>query len=203
MLAIRRMTPTAFGTLMAIEPAVAVLLGVLILHQTPSSTQASGILIVVLAAAAAQRSTYQPSATKQPPEPFNSRTDPGAELPAGSTESAYCSLVAGTVSAESLPQIIPGLYSHPVGAVAHPGEVLVSGRVGGYDFSLSCVGRGRDDQVMGSAWPTLVANGNEQLGVRGSNGSVVVDDRNDGADVVNELLTTRTVGVVGKQDADQ
>jgi inner membrane transporter RhtA len=55
MLALRRMTPTAFGTLMALEPALGVLLGLLILHQQPSATQVFGILLVVLAGAAAQR----------------------------------------------------------------------------------------------------------------------------------------------------
>jgi inner membrane transporter RhtA len=48
MLALRRMTPTAFGTLMALEPAVGVLLGLLILHQQPSPVQVAGILLVVL-----------------------------------------------------------------------------------------------------------------------------------------------------------
>ena len=55
MLALRRMTPTAFGTLMALEPALGVLLGLLILHQQPSAIQVLGILLVVLAGAAAQR----------------------------------------------------------------------------------------------------------------------------------------------------
>ncbi|KQO00789.1 hypothetical protein ASF21_10740 [Arthrobacter sp. Leaf234] len=55
MLALRRMTPTAFGTLMALEPALGVLLGLLILHQQPSAFQFVGILLVVLAGAAAQR----------------------------------------------------------------------------------------------------------------------------------------------------
>jgi inner membrane transporter RhtA len=55
MLALRRMTPTAFGTMMALEPALGVLLGLIVLHQQPSATQLVGILLVVLAGAAAQR----------------------------------------------------------------------------------------------------------------------------------------------------
>jgi inner membrane transporter RhtA len=55
MFALRRMTHTAFGTLMAIEPAIGVLLGLLVLHQTPSIIQVVGILLVVLAGTAAQR----------------------------------------------------------------------------------------------------------------------------------------------------
>jgi inner membrane transporter RhtA len=66
MLALRRMTPTAFGTLMALEPAVGVLLGALILHQQPSAIQVAGILLVVLAGAAAQRGGKRgPSSGKQ------------------------------------------------------------------------------------------------------------------------------------------
>lgn len=55
MLALRHMKPTAFGTLMALEPAIGVVLGVLVLHQVPSAVQAVGIVLVVLAGAAAQR----------------------------------------------------------------------------------------------------------------------------------------------------
>jgi inner membrane transporter RhtA len=49
------MTSTAFGTLMALEPAIGVLLGLLVLQQDPSTTQLIGITLVVLAGAAAQR----------------------------------------------------------------------------------------------------------------------------------------------------
>ena len=67
MLALRRMTHTAFGTLMAIEPAIGVLLGLLVLHQTPSIIQVVGILLVVLAGTAAQRGGRRRSeATERP-----------------------------------------------------------------------------------------------------------------------------------------
>jgi inner membrane transporter RhtA len=55
LLALREMTSSAFGTLMALEPAAAVLLGLLVLHQRPSVPQVLGILLVVLAGAGAQR----------------------------------------------------------------------------------------------------------------------------------------------------
>lgn len=55
MLALRRMTHTAFGTLMALEPAFGVLLGLVLLHQIPSAAQVVGIVLVVLAGAGAQR----------------------------------------------------------------------------------------------------------------------------------------------------
>jgi inner membrane transporter RhtA len=56
MLALRHMTTMAFGTLMALEPALGLLLGLLVLHQQPSVVQLVGILLVVLAGTAAQRS---------------------------------------------------------------------------------------------------------------------------------------------------
>lgn len=55
MLALRRMTHTAFGTLMAVEPAIGLTLGLLVLAQSPSLVQVVGIAVVVLAGAAAQR----------------------------------------------------------------------------------------------------------------------------------------------------
>ncbi|TWE13068.1 EamA family transporter [Rudaeicoccus suwonensis] len=55
MLALRRIKPSAFGTLMALEPAAAVLLGLLLLHQDPSITQLVGLILVVTAGTGAQR----------------------------------------------------------------------------------------------------------------------------------------------------
>ena len=60
MLALRRMTPSAFGTLMALEPALGVVLGLVVLHQRPSAGQIAGIALVVLAGAAAQRGGRRP-----------------------------------------------------------------------------------------------------------------------------------------------
>jgi len=54
LLALRRMTATAFGTLMALEPAIGVLLGLVVLRQRLSPLQLVGILLVVLAGVAAQ-----------------------------------------------------------------------------------------------------------------------------------------------------
>ncbi len=65
LLALRRMTPTAFGTLMALEPAIGLLLGLLILTQHPSPLQIAAIALVVLAGAGAQRGGRR--TTTQPP----------------------------------------------------------------------------------------------------------------------------------------
>ncbi len=61
MLALRQMTPTAFGTLMALEPAIGTLLGLLVLQQGPSPAQVGGIALVVVAGSAAQRGGRRPS----------------------------------------------------------------------------------------------------------------------------------------------
>jgi len=54
LLALRRMTPAAFGTLMALEPAIRVVLGRFVLHQKLSAVELTSILLVVVAGAAAQ-----------------------------------------------------------------------------------------------------------------------------------------------------
>jgi inner membrane transporter RhtA len=64
LLALRRMTSSSFGTLMALEPAFGTLLGLLVLHQTPSVSQAVGVVMVVLAGAAAQRGGRRPSTSE-------------------------------------------------------------------------------------------------------------------------------------------
>ena len=67
MLALRHLTPTAFGTLMALEPAFGVVRGLLVLHQTPTLPQVAGIVLVVFAGAAAQRGGRRRAATETPP----------------------------------------------------------------------------------------------------------------------------------------
>lgn len=54
--ALRRLTTAAFGTLMAIEPAVATVWGVLLLSQVPHPYQFLGVGLVVIAGIGAERS---------------------------------------------------------------------------------------------------------------------------------------------------
>lgn len=53
--ALRRMTHLAFGTLMALEPAFGVIVGLVVLAQRPSAGQVVGIVLVVCAGIGAQR----------------------------------------------------------------------------------------------------------------------------------------------------
>ncbi len=55
MLALRRLTTTAFGTLMSLEPAIALVVGLVVLSQTPGLVPAVGLLFVVAAGVGAER----------------------------------------------------------------------------------------------------------------------------------------------------
>ena len=54
-LALRRLTASAFGTLMSLEPAIALLAGLLALGQIPGMASAAGVLLVVIAGIGATR----------------------------------------------------------------------------------------------------------------------------------------------------
>jgi inner membrane transporter RhtA len=53
--ALRRLTSSAFATLMSLEPAIALLAGLLILGQVPGAASAAGIILVVIAGTGAAR----------------------------------------------------------------------------------------------------------------------------------------------------
>jgi len=53
--ALRRMTAAAFGTLMALEPAMAVLVGAVVLTQVPARWQVAGLAAVVIAGVGAEQ----------------------------------------------------------------------------------------------------------------------------------------------------
>lgn len=56
MVALRRLTTSAFGTLMSLEPAIALVVGVAVLHQSAGPMQLLGVLTVTVAAVGAARS---------------------------------------------------------------------------------------------------------------------------------------------------
>ena len=64
--ALRRLTTAAFGTLMALEPAIALAIGVIVLHQSPALPQAAGMACVVLAGIAAERSGHREVTATEP-----------------------------------------------------------------------------------------------------------------------------------------
>jgi len=62
LLALRRLTTGAFGTLMALEPAFALVIGFLVLGQVPNGIAVGGILLVVAAGIGAERTGARPDA---------------------------------------------------------------------------------------------------------------------------------------------
>lgn len=70
LLALRRLKAGAFGTLMALEPAFALAIGFLALHQAPTAVALAGVLMVVAAGIGAERSgSRAPADAPRAPEP--------------------------------------------------------------------------------------------------------------------------------------
>jgi inner membrane transporter RhtA len=59
LIALRRLTTAAFGTLMALEPAIGVAAGVVILGQVPHALQVVGVVLVVTAGIGAERNGHR------------------------------------------------------------------------------------------------------------------------------------------------
>jgi inner membrane transporter RhtA len=76
LMALRRMTLTAFGTLMALEPAIGTALGLVLLAQAPSPVQAAGVLLVVAAGIGAQRTARTAVASAAGSVDGRSQTNP-------------------------------------------------------------------------------------------------------------------------------
>ena len=78
LLALRRLTATAFGTLMSLEPAVALLAGLLLLGQLPGIAPGFGVILVVIAGIGATRAGARPAAA---PHQSSPRSHPGLTRP--------------------------------------------------------------------------------------------------------------------------
>lgn len=65
LLALRRLTTAAFGTLMALEPAFALVIGLVVLGQAPSAVAVGGIAFVVIAGIGAERTGNRRPATTE------------------------------------------------------------------------------------------------------------------------------------------
>ncbi len=80
MLALRRLTTGAFGTLMALEPGFALVIGFVALHQAPDPVAVLGVGLVVVAGIGAER-----SGARSPAEP-----EPGADTADRLTGADHC-----------------------------------------------------------------------------------------------------------------
>ena len=82
LLALRRLTAGAFGTLMALEPAFALVIGFVALHQVPNLLAVLGVGLVVAAGIGAERSGARLSA----PVAEGLKSAPGPATPRGRTD---------------------------------------------------------------------------------------------------------------------
>jgi inner membrane transporter RhtA len=73
LLALRRLTTTAFGTLMSLEPAMALIVGLVALHQMPGPVPIAGIVFVVAAGIGAERTGARMPVA--PPDAADARPD--------------------------------------------------------------------------------------------------------------------------------
>jgi inner membrane transporter RhtA len=70
LLALRRLTTSAFGTLMALEPAFALIIGLVVLDQVPDALALAGVGFVVVAGIGAERTGARSAAVEEPPTDF-------------------------------------------------------------------------------------------------------------------------------------
>jgi len=70
LLALRRLTASAFGTLMSLEPAFALLVGLVVLGQVPDPLAAVGVVCVVAAGVGAERTCARNDATTDQVDPI-------------------------------------------------------------------------------------------------------------------------------------
>jgi inner membrane transporter RhtA len=70
LLALRRLTTSAFGTLMALEPAFALIIGLVVLDQVPDALALAGVGFVVVAGIGAERTGARHAAADEPPTDF-------------------------------------------------------------------------------------------------------------------------------------
>ena len=61
MYALRRLSAAAFGTLMSLKPAIALIAGILLLHQLPGAWSLAGVAFVIAAGIGAERTGARPA----------------------------------------------------------------------------------------------------------------------------------------------
>lgn len=81
LIALRRLSTAAFGTLMSLEPAIATVIGLVLLGQTPGWLAAAGVALVVVAGVGAERTGARADArsgapSDRPPPPPEAGPDP-------------------------------------------------------------------------------------------------------------------------------
>ncbi|MFI6585133.1 EamA family transporter [Embleya sp. NPDC050493] len=120
-LALRRLSTSAFGTLMSLEPAIALLMGLVVLDQIPGPMPAAGVVLVVLAGIAVTRADARTTPAREhgnlAPTPLPGPTvhEVRAEV-SGHTTPDHGNVPAPRVARSSATPAGPGP------GVTHPGE---------------------------------------------------------------------------------
>jgi inner membrane transporter RhtA len=68
MYALRRLSTAAFGTLMCLEPAIALIAGIMVLHQVPKGWALTGVAFVVAAGIGAERTGARAASERPAPD---------------------------------------------------------------------------------------------------------------------------------------
>ena len=76
MYALRRLSTAAFGTLMSLEPALALIAGALLLHQRPGAWSLAGVAFVVAAGIGAERTGARPAGPSRSLTPSSRPSEP-------------------------------------------------------------------------------------------------------------------------------
>jgi len=100
LLALRRLTTAAFGTLMALEPAIALAVGLVMLGQVPTGVAVAGIGFVVAAGIGAERT----GARRPPSGPAGARHAQSGPTAVTSTAAAPASSEAARSTVAAMPQ---------------------------------------------------------------------------------------------------
>ena len=100
LLALRRLTTAAFGTLMALEPAIALAVGLVLLGQVPTPVALAGIGFVVAAGIGAERT----GARRPPSGPAGARHAQSGPTAVTSTAAAPASSEAARSTVAAMPQ---------------------------------------------------------------------------------------------------
>jgi inner membrane transporter RhtA len=83
MYALRRLTTSAFGTLMCLEPAIALVAGLALLGQVPRAWSLAGVAFVIAAGLGAERSGARPAPRAAAAVPAGPAGPDGGEIQPG------------------------------------------------------------------------------------------------------------------------
>ncbi len=110
MYALRRLSTAAFGTLMSLEPAIALIAGTLLLRQRPGAWSLAGVVFVVAAGIGAERTGDRPAG----PGPNRNHPAPGLRRPEPTSRPDVGFMIFARVPGSGAWRPLPWKGRHPV-----------------------------------------------------------------------------------------